>query len=240
MTTRPRAHLPILLAIWAVLTVAGVLLVLSSPLLPAVASREGAVADRAFVALLLASLPVFFLVHVVLVYSGWRFRAAPADGDGPPIQSNGRLEAAWVGVTFVMVLALAAYGWIGMVEMRAHDHTDLRVRVVGSQFAWRFEYPDLRVRSDELRLPKDARVRLEITSTDVLHSFWVPAFRVKQDAVPGRTVTLVVTPTEVGRYDSPCAELCGVGHTIMHAPVEVMEPAAFQDWAAKQRAAAAP
>jgi cytochrome c oxidase subunit II len=235
-----RRHAAVVVGIWAVLTVAALALTVNTSLLPAVASREGEVADRAFVALLLASLPVFFLVHVVVVYSGWRFRADPTDGDGPPIRSNGKLEAVWVGVTFAMVLGLSGYGWIGMVEMRTHEHTDLRVLVVGSQFAWRFEYPDLRIRSTELRLPKDARVRLEITSTDVLHSFWVPAFRVKQDAVPGRTVTLVVTPTEAGRYDSPCAELCGVGHTIMHAPVEVMEPAAFQEWAATQRAAAAP
>jgi len=226
------------------------------PILPAVASREGRISDDAFMTLLVASIPVFFLVHAVLLYSVWRFRATAAAGDGPPIGGHRTLETGWVAVTLVMVLALAAYGWNGMDQMRstaaAAEHVghalgtaaglpapgELRVKVIGSQFAWRFEYPDLGVKSVELRLPKDRLVRFELTSVDVLHSFWIPAFRTKQDAVPGRTITLLVTPTAVGRYNAECTVLCGAGHTVMRSPVEVMEPAAFDDWATKQRAAA--
>ncbi len=237
-------HFAVIGAAWVIATVAVTTIVLNVPILPAVASREGRIWDGAFMPLLVAAIPVFFLVHAVLLYSVWRFRAGTAAGDGPPIGGHRTLEAGWVAVTLVMVLALAAYGWDGMDEMRSGGaaglpgHGELRVKVIGSQFAWRFEYPDLGVKSVELRLPKDRPVRFEITSPDVLHSFWIPAFRTKQDAVPGRTITLLVTPTAIGRYAAECTVLCGAGHTVMRAPVEVMEPAAFDDWVTKQRAAA--
>ncbi len=250
-------HFAVIGAAWVIATVAVTAIVLNVPILPAVASREGRISDGAFMTLLVAAIPVFFLVHAVLLYSVWRFRARTAAGDGPPIGGHRTLETGWVAVTLVMVLALAAYGWNGMDEMRSGGaaaaqqvghavagaaglpgHGELRVKVIGSQFAWRFEYPDLEVKSVELRLPKDRLVRFEITSPDVLHSFWIPAFRTKQDAVPGRTITLLVTPTAIGRYAAECTVLCGAGHTVMRAPVEVMEPAAFDDWVTKQRAAA--
>lgn len=250
-------HFAVIGTAWVIATAAMIAVVLNVPILPAVASREGRISDGAFMTLLVAAIPVFFLVHAVLLYSAWRFRATTVAGDGPPIVGHRTLETGWVVVTLVMVLALAAYGWSGMNEMRsagaaAADHVghvlaataglpapgELRVKVIGSQFAWRFDYPDLGVKSVELRLPKDRPVRFEITSADVLHSFWIPAFRTKQDAVPGRTITLLVTPTEIGRYAAECTALCGAGHTVMRSPVEVMEPGAFDDWAAKQRAAA--
>lgn len=247
-----RRHVTIILVAWAVASAAAIAVILGLPVLPAVASREGQVSDTAFITLLVLSVPVFFLVHAVLLYSGWRFRAASAGGDGPPIAGNRALETGWVLVSLALVVGLAVYGWRGMDEMRAdpaahgghvavaagQETGELRVRVIGRQFAWAFEYPDLGVKSVELRLPKDRLVRFEITSRDVLHSFWIPAFRVKQDAVPGRTITLLVTPTEIGRYHADCAALCGAGHTVMTSPVEVMEPRAFDDWVAKQRAAA--
>lgn len=252
-------HFAVIGAAWVVATAAVTAVALNVPILPAVASREGRISDDAFMTLLVAAIPVFFLVHAVLLYSVWRFRATTVAGDGPPIGGHRTLETGWVVVTLVMVLALAAYGWNGMDEMRSagaaaarrvgHDlaaaaglpaRGELRVKVIGSQFAWRFDYPDLGVKSVELRLPKDRPVRFEISSPDVLHSFWIPAFRTKQDAVPGRTITLLVTPTAVGRYTAECTVLCGAGHTVMRSPVEVMEPTAFDDWAAKQRAAAGP
>ncbi len=250
-----RRHVATIGTVWAVATALTVALVLRGPILPAVASREGVVSDQAFMTLLVLAIPVFFFVQVVLLYSAMRFRGAAADGDGPPLDRQPLLEWTWVGASLALVLVLAAYGWRGLDEMRAAaavpGHAahltvagafagDLRVKVVGSQFAWRFEYPDLGVQSVELRVPKDRLVRFEITSTDVLHSFWIPAFRMKQDAIPGRAVTVAVTPTEVGRYETPCAALCGAGHTVMRSTVEVMEPGAFDAWIVQQRAAATP
>jgi len=223
--------------VWAVLTLVGIILVLAFPLFPPPASREGELIDHAFLVLLVVSVPVFVLVQVLLVYSALRFRAQD-DRDGPPISGWPALSGAWVAVTLVMVLGLAAFGWLGMNELHSHQHADVTVRVIGSQFAFRFDYGG-GVGSAQLRLPKDRLVRLELESRDVLHSFWVPALRVKQDLVPGRVIALTVTPTEVGRWNLLCAELCGVGHTVMRAPVEVMDQAAFDIWLSSQQAAAA-
>lgn len=236
--TSARRHAVLAALVWAVLTLVGVGLVLAFPLFPRPASREGEVIDHAFLVLLLASVPVFTLVQVVLVYSALRFRAGRDDGDGPPIAERPALSGAWVGVSLLMVLALAAFGWAGMEELRPARPVDLTVRVVGSQFAWRFEYPELGVGSTELRLPKDRLVRLELSSRDVLHSFWVPEFRVKQDAVPGRTIAITMTATELGEWNLLCAELCGLGHTVMKAPVRVVDQAAFEQWVAARKAAA--
>jgi len=249
-----RQHVATIGTAWAIATALTIALVLRAPVLPAVASREGVVSDQAFMTLLVLAIPVFFFVQVVVLYSALRFRGATADGDGPPVDRHPLLEWTWVGASLVLVLALAAYGWRGLDEMRAvaaaPEHAahvaavaatagELRVKVIGTQFAWRFEYPDLGVQSVELRVPTDRIVRFEITSTDVLHSFWIPAFRMKQDAIPGRTVTVAVTPTATGRYETLCAALCGTGHTVMRSTVEVMEPGAFDAWIAQQRAAAA-
>lgn len=251
-----RQHVATIGTVWAIATALTIALALRAPILPTVASREGVVSDQAFMTLLVLAIPVFFLVQVVLLYSAMRFRVASSDRDGPPVTGHRLLEWTWVGASFVLVLALAAFGWRGMDEMRAAGagsphapqhaavgvagSTDLRVKVIGAQFAWRYEYPDLGLTSVELRVPKDRVVRFEITSVDVLHSFWIPAFRMKQDAVPGRTITMAVTPTAIGRYATSCTALCGAGHTVMRSTVEVMEPLAFDAWVAQQRAAAAP
>lgn len=237
-----RGHAAVIGAIWLVLTLAGLAAVAALPILPELASLEGRASDEAFTALLYASVPVFVLVEVVVLYSALRFRRGPDGDDGPAIETSRPLEIGWVAATSALVLALVAVGVVGMQRMGlhggAHAQPDVRVVVVGSQFAWRFEYPDLGLVTEELKLPVGRHVRFEITSRDVLHSFWVPVFRVKQDAVPGRSIAIAATPTETGRFEAPCAELCGVGHTIMHAPVEVMSPAAFDAWVADRRKAA--
>lgn len=237
--TSARRHAAIVAAISVALSALGLALVLGVPFLPELAAREARAVDQAFLVLLATAVPVFVLVEVVVVYSVLRFRGGP-DADGPPIEGNRPLETAWVLVTLLMVLGLAAVGWVGLNEIRhaASGNPDLRVRVIGFQFAWRFEYPDLGLTSNELRLPKDRAVRLELASRDVIHSFWVPPFRVKQDAVPGRSLSLTITPTEAGRWEVLCAELCGVGHTFMRAPVEVMSAASFDAWVAERKVAA--
>ncbi|TAJ34962.1 MAG: cytochrome c oxidase subunit II, partial [Nitrospirae bacterium] len=158
------------------------------------------------------------------------FRAGDDDGDGPPIHGHRRLEAGWVLGTFVMVVGLAAYGTAGLLEIRGEQHADLEVRADAKQWQWEFDYPDLGIASSELVLPVDRRIHITIISEDVVHSFSVPAFGVKQDAVPGRETQIYVTPNLIGKYGVQCAELCGLGHTRMTTPVTVMDPTAFDDW----------
>jgi cytochrome c oxidase subunit 2 len=129
-------------------------------------------------------------------------------------------------------MGFGAWGTIHLNEITASAPDELVVEVTGFQFGWRFDYPDYGVSSSELYLPRDRQTLFKITSQDVIHSFWVSEFRIKQDAVPGRWTTLRVTPTEVGSYRIRCAELCGYAHSAMYAPVIVVEPPDFEDWLA--------
>jgi len=113
------------------------------------------------------------------------------------------------------------------------------VTVIARQFAWTFAYPDQGdLTSAQLRLPLDRTVKLHLHALDVIHSFWVPEFGQKQDALPGQDTSLVITPTKVGTYPVICTELCGFGHALMRTSAIVMKPAAFQAWVHEQRNAA--
>jgi cytochrome c oxidase subunit 2 len=112
------------------------------------------------------------------------------------------------------------------------------VKVTGIQWSWKFEYPDYGVVSDELHIPKGRQVLLEMTSNDVIHSFWVPEFRVKQDLVPGRVTHLRITPILEGNYKVRCAELCGTSHAYMEKPVIVTSQEGFDAWMKEQVALA--
>jgi cytochrome c oxidase subunit 2 len=230
-----RRDLAIAVAIWAVLSAVGILVVLGMQILPIIASREAEIVNGAFVVMTVASVPILMLVVVPIVYSAFRFRASGEDEtDGPPIHGHRAFEAGWVVVSFVLVIGLAAFGTIGLLEIRGGTDADLEVRAEATQWAWEFEYPGLGLHTTELVLPVDRRVRISIVSDDVLHSFYVPAFGIKQDAVPGRVTYLHVTPTVTGTYGVQCAELCGLGHTKMVTGVAVVEFSEFEAWAAEQ------
>lgn len=228
-------HLATAIVAWAILSAVGVALVVGVQILPVIASREAGVVNGAFVVLTAVSVPVLMMVVVALVYSAIRFRArGEEDGDGPPIHGHRTLEAGWVAVTLAMVLGLAAFGTVGLIEIRGGTEADLEVRAEATQWAWEFEYTVLGIHTKELVLPVDRRIRVLIVSDDVLHSFYVPAFGIKQDAVPGRTTQLYVTPTVTGTFPGECAELCGLGHTKMLTTVRVVEAAEFEAWVAEQ------
>jgi cytochrome c oxidase subunit 2 len=194
--------------------------------------------DTVYDVLLICSVPVFVLVMTIAIYSVVRFRAKPGDmGDGPPIHGNTRLEIIWVTIPFIMVTALAAYGWIVLDDIEAKKQNELVVQVTGQQFAWSFEYPEQRVSSTELVLPEGRPIDFRIRSRDVVHSFWVPEFRLKSDAVPGLTTKIRLTPDGVGRYQVVCAELCGIGHSTMRQLVRVVPPSAFNAWLDRRRQA---
>jgi cytochrome c oxidase subunit II len=118
------------------------------------------------------------------------------------------------------------------------DPDAIVVKVTGIQWSWKFEYPAYGVTTDELHLPVDQQVLLQMTSMDVIHSFWVPEFRVKQDLVPGRITELRITPTVDGNYKVRCAELCGTSHAYMEKPVVISSQGDFDVWMAEQVALA--
>lgn len=215
---------------------------------PVQASATADDVDLLYDVLLIVSVPIFVLVMTVAIYAVVRFRARPGDeGDGEPMHGDARLEVAWVAIPFVLVSALAVYGWIVLDEQEDPLQADsptrpMDVNVRAGQFAWRFEYPQPggpSVRSNELYLPKDRPVRFRIRTDDVVHSFWVPEFRIKQDAVPGIVTTSVTVPSRAGDYNVVCAELCGIGHSTMRQQVHVMEGDQFASWIGARRQALA-
>jgi cytochrome c oxidase subunit 2 len=194
--------------------------------------------DTLYDVLLICSVPIFVLVMAIVIYSVMKFRARPGDTrDGAPIHGNTRLEVIWVTIPFIIVSALSVYGWIVLDDIEAKEKDPLVVRVTGQQFTWRFEYPQ-KIKSDELILPKDRPVEFRIKTEDVIHSFWVPEFRLKSDTVPGITTTVRTTPNKVGEWNVVCAELCGIGHATMRQEVKVLEASAFDSWMQKQMQAA--
>ena len=232
--TTPRRHLWIAGAIWAALSILGAALVAGIQVLPVIASREAEIEDSAFVLLSVLSVPVLMFVVVGLAYSALRFRANGDQEDGPPIHGHRSVQAIWLVVSFVMVIGLFAYGAVGLVDIRGAQASDFEVQVQGEQWKWSFEYPSAGVVSKELHIPLGERVHLVINSKDVIHSFWVPAFGIKQDAVPGRPTQIYLTATVAGTYPGLCAELCGSGHTGMHLTVVVEEQADLEAWLASQ------
>src|SRR5215210_6574634 len=194
--------------------------------------------DTLYDVLLIVSVPIFVLVMTVAIYSVVRFRARPGDmGDGEPIHGNTRLEVIWVAVPTIIVSVLAAYGWIVLNDVEAKQKNEMHVRVIGQQFAWHFQYLDEQGQptTNTLYLPKDRPVEFRVVTRDVLHSFWVPSFRLKTDTVPGLTTHIRITPDKLGTFDIVCAELCGLGHSTMRQNAHVVSQEAFEAWLAKQK-----
>lgn len=200
-------------------------------LLPAQASVQAVSIDRLLdVHLWLISF-LFSLIVVTLLYSLVVFRRKKGEtGDGAHIEGNTKLEIFWTMIPLFTVVFLAYIGAQSLGETRRVDPTALQVEVLGGQWFWSFTYPDYGVTTDKLYLPADRQVLLRMTSVDVIHSFWVPEFRVKQDLVPGQTTELRITPSLTGEYKVLCAELCGASHAYMEAKVYVVTQQEFATW----------
>jgi len=184
---------------------------------------------------------LFALIVVPMVYSLIVFRRRKGDtSDAQHIEGNTRLEIAWTIVPLVVVIGIAYIGAQNLAETRRSDPDAMVVQVTAFQWGWKFDYPEYGISSNELYLPVDKQVLLKMSSRDVIHSFWVPEFRLKQDVVPGRTTELRITPTLIGdTYKVRCAEICGTSHAFMRSNVVVVANADFASWVADQQALAA-
>lgn len=229
----PRLPIAKMLAATAALTAA-----ISAAMLPIRWNGEGAATaadkiDTLLDVMIVLSAFVFSLVMVMLVYALWKFRAKPGDeSDGEPIHGNTRLEVAWTLIPTVIVLFGAGYSWVVLDEIEQEDPNPLTVSVFSQQFAWSFAYPGkgYAYSEGELHVPVGRQVHFKMHALDVIHSFWVPEWRIKKDNVPGITTTAIVTPDEEGTYQLICTELCGFGHATMRAKVVVESPAEFREW----------
>jgi cytochrome c oxidase subunit 2 len=198
---------------------------------PVAASKEAKPIDTLWDVLIICSVPVFVLVVTVVLFSVWKFRMRPGEEllDGPPIHGNTRLEIIWTAIPAIMLVALCTYAFLVLRDVEAKAANPVQVRVVGQQFAWTFYYRvgDKEIASPQLYVPVNRQVEFAIQSRDVLHSFWVPAFRIKRDTVPGITGHYRVTPSRLGTYPIVCAELCGLGHSTMRGSAHVLTQADY-------------
>jgi cytochrome c oxidase subunit 2 len=203
--------------------------------LPKSASDEAGRIDFVFWFVTGICIFVFAIVAAVSVLAVVKFRAKPDDdSDGPPIHGHTGLEILWTAVPTLLVTAIAIVSAIVLAKDDAAGANPLRVNVYAQQFFWSYSYPGYGNKdSSILRLPVDRSVVLRMTAKDVIHSFWVPEFRQKQDVVPGIHPTLHITPNKVGTYPVVCTELCGLGHGLMRSRVIVLEPEAFERWATR-------
>jgi len=208
------------------------------PWLPSADSEEAGPVDLVYWFVTIVCIAIFALVAGVSVYAVWKFRAAPDDeDDGSPIHGHTGLEVVWTAVPAALVTAISVYSGVVLTQIERIPADHRVVEVTAQQFAWSFKYSEngTEVTSGTLALPVDQPVELTLTAKDVIHSFWVPEWRMKKDAVPGIETDVVVTPSKVGEFTVICTELCGLGHATMRARAIVMTQQGFDDWLEEQR-----
>jgi len=193
--------------------------------------------------LLYVALPLTLFVELTLVYAIYRFH----NNDNPrPTIDDPALEVTWTAATGAILVFVGVSGFFVLanpyISPAAADATgedisdDMEVEVLTYQWGYEFSYPDSEVTTSErLYLPNDTDIRFTMTSSDVIHSFYIPEFGVKQDIFPGQETVARTHPTETGTYRLYCAELCGSGHARMQVPVVVMNQSAYDDWLDEQR-----
>ena len=236
---------PLVLTIGAALLATAIGIVLSFVIhwFPVKASTQAHNTDRLYHVLVIASVPIFVLVTTVVLYCAWQFRMKPGEEleDGPPIHGNTRLEVLWTAVPAILLLGLVSYSFVVLHDNEKKPAREISVGVTGQQFAWSFQYPpsvtgSKPVESDQLYLPKGESVRFALHSKDVIHAFWIPAFRLQEDVVPGITAEYRATPDRLGTYPIVCNLLCGLGHSTMRTRVHVVTREQFQAWLKSQLA----
>lgn len=201
------------------------------------ASSSALHVDRAFYLILGISAALLLIVTGAMLYFVFRYRRR--NGATPEqLEGSTALEIIWTVIPVVLVLVMFVVGERSFVLIRAVPHEFMQVKVEARQWSWVFSYEDGR-KSDTLRVPRDRPVKLLLTSADVLHSFYIPAFRIKEDCVPGMDTYLSFTAKQSGSFDIFCTEYCGLGHSDMIAKVQVDEADAFDKWYAAAPARAA-
>jgi len=200
---------------------------LAIPWLPEAAGKEAQRIDLVFWFTTAIAIAVFSVVAAVITYSVWKFRARPDDdSDGPPVHGHTGLEIAWTAVPALLVTAISILSAVVLAQNSNAGPDPVKIGVLGRQFAWTFTYSNGKSYGF-LELPVNRKTQLDITSDDVIHSFWVPQLSQKQDAVPGQHNKLVVTPIKTGTFPVICTELCGLGHSLMRSHVTIVSQAEF-------------
>lgn len=192
--------------------------------------------DNVYIALLVASAPFFMIILGMMWYILLAFRANPddpEDKDGASFHGSTKVEIIWTIIPLIVVVSLGLYSWKVLDKVEAAQPNSMTVKVIGQQFAWNYQYPEFDIKTGgDLVVPVNRPLYFEMTSADVIHSFYVPAARVKRDVADGFTTRMRFRPEKIGRYPIVCAELCGVGHATMRSSLRVVSQADFARWVA--------
>lgn len=240
-----------MVVVGAIASAIGIALGLWIDWFPVSADKQAKPIDTLYDVLIIVTVPIFVIVTTIILFSVLNFRMRPGQEhqDGPPIHGNTKLEIVWTAIPAIMLVSMCTYAAIVLSDIERKPanaaQPELNVGVLGQQFAWTFTYPKAltggkQITTTDLYLPEGRSVQFQIRAREVLHSFWVPSFRLKMDAVPGITTRYRVTPNKLGVYPIVCAELCGLGHAVMRSQVHVLTGAQFAAWLKKQGAPATP
>ena len=222
-----------------VAVIAGILIGINNPILNRAASAEGSRIDTLFSITLGIGVTIFVIVQGFLLYSIIRFGRQPDDDtDATPIRGNTKLEIFWTVIPAIIVVFIGLFSYRVLADIERPQADELIVEVKALQFAWQFYYPEYDITASELHIPQDHPVRLKLRSNDTIHSFWVPEFRIKKDAMPDRVTETRITGTQPGAYPIVCTELCGAGHAVMRSQVIVESDGDYRAWIASMKQAA--
>jgi cytochrome c oxidase subunit 2 len=199
-------------------------------LFPDSASTFAGPVDRLFFFILSVTLFFSILIAVLLVYFALRYRRRSEEFVPKPIIGAPRLESAWLVFLFILFIGIFFWGTSVYFTMARPPDDTMDVYVVGNQWMWKVQHPSGATEIDGLHIPVGQSIKLIMTSEDVIHDFYIPAFRVKQDVLPGRHTTMWFQATKPGRYHLFCAEYCGTDHSRMGGWVEVMEQSGYEEW----------
>jgi cytochrome c oxidase subunit 2 len=194
----------------------------ASPWLPVTASETAARFDALFTVLFYVSAFFFVLVVAATAYFTVRYRRKKGSPQPPRIEGNRRLEILWTVIPAVILVVFFVLGFRDFLHLSVPPAHALDVRVTGQQWSWSFDYPKEGISTNELVVPVGKPVKLTMSSRDVIHSFFVPAFRIKRDVLPNRYTVLWFTAEAPGTYDVLCAEYCGTAHSNMLAQVKAL------------------
>jgi cytochrome c oxidase subunit 2 len=190
----------------------------------------------------MVAVTVFFtlLIALLVIAFAIRYRRRSADEKPKPIHGNNVLEITWTVIPLILVMIMFFWGAKLYFDMNHVPRDAMEILVTGKQWMWKLQHPNGKREINELHIPVNQPVKITMTSEDVIHSFYVPAFRIKQDAVPGKYTTAWFEATKVGKYHLFCAEYCGTEHARMGGWVYVMPEAEYQAWVGGQVADASP
>ncbi len=194
------------------------------------ASNLAAGVDRAFIFIFAISFIFTIGIVVAMIYILIRF-SRKRNKNPQQFSGNVPLEIIWTVVPLILVLFMFYYGWVAFAPMRKVPKNSMEVKVIGRMWSWSFDYGNGKI-SPDLVLPLDKNVKLNLFSEDVNHGFFVPAFRVKEDVIPGYKNYMWFQPIAKGSYDIYCTEYCGLAHSSMLAKVVVVDSLEFKTWLA--------